>query len=222
MGFQLHAQPAVSIVEANAVIAESMTKGGGALGSAVVNDSDRLDGGCETLAREPDLARPHWYALYTRSHCEQLVFDQLAAKGFAVFLPKMEIWSRRGGIRHRIPIPMFPSYLFLHHSIDKLSFIEVCKARGLVRILGERWDRLSMIPEAEINAIQRVLSAELPVMPHPYLREGQRVRITHGPLMGVEGILVQSKPNKGLLVLSVELLRRSIAVEVDSTLVGAA
>jgi len=60
------------------------------------------------------------------------------------------------------------------------------------------------------------------VVPHPYLREGMRVRITHGPLNGVEGILVQSKPNKGLLVLSVDLLRRSIAVEVDETVVGVA
>jgi transcriptional antiterminator NusG len=144
------------------------------------------------------------------------------ARGFAVFLPKLELWSRRGGIRHRISTPMFPSYLFLRHAMDKISFIEVCKARGLVRILGERWDRLSTVPESEIDAIQRVLRAELPVVPHPYLREGQRVRITEGPLTGVEGILVQSKPNKGLLVLSVELLRRSIAVEVDATVVGVA
>jgi transcription termination/antitermination protein NusG len=144
------------------------------------------------------------------------------AKGFAVFLPKIDLWSRRGGIRHRISTPMFPSYLFLHHAMDKISFIEVCKARGLVRILGERWDRLSTVPESEIDAIQQVLRAELPVVPHPYLREGQRVRISEGPLTGVEGILVQSKPNKGLLVLSVELLRRSIAVEVDATVVGVA
>jgi transcription termination/antitermination protein NusG len=144
------------------------------------------------------------------------------AKGFAVFLPKIDLWSRRGGIRHRISTPMFPSYLFLHHAMDKISFIEVCKARGLVRILGERWDRLSTVPESEIDAIQQVLRTELPVVPHPYLREGQRVRISEGPLIGVEGILVQSKPNKGLLVLSVELLRRSIAVEVDATVVGVA
>jgi transcription termination/antitermination protein NusG len=144
------------------------------------------------------------------------------AKGFAVFLPKIDLWSRRGGIRHRISTPMFPSYLFLHHAMDKISFIEVCKARGLVRILGERWDRLSTVPESEIDAIQQVLRTELPVVPHPYLREGQRVRISEGPLIGVEGILVQSKPNKGLLVLSVDLLRRSIAVEVDATVVGVA
>jgi transcription antitermination factor NusG len=117
---------------------------------------------------------------------------------------------------------MFSSYLFLHEVMDKYSFIEVCKARGLVRILGERWDRLSIVPKAEIDAIQRVLFTNLPVVPHPYLREGMRVRITYGPLNGVEGILVQSKPNKGLLVLSVDLLRRSIAVEVDETVVGVA
>jgi transcription antitermination factor NusG len=163
--------------------------------------------------------RPQWYALYTRSHCEQLVYEQLAARGFSVFLPKLAVWSRRGGLRHRIAIPMFPSYLFLHHIMDKMGFIDVSKARGLVRVLGERWDRLSVVPEGEIAAIQRVLQAEMPVAPHPYLREGQRVRITHGPLTGVEGILVHSKLNKGLLVLSIDLLRRSVAVEVDATAV---
>jgi transcription antitermination factor NusG len=156
----------------------------------------------------------HWYALYTRSHCEQLVADQLAAKGFQVFLPKLETWSRRAGRQHLISLPMFPSYLFLHHAMDKTSYIEVRKARGLVRILGERWDQLGAIPEAEIEAIQKAVAACVPLFPHPYLKEGQRVHITHGPLAGMEGILVQSKPAKGLLVLSVELLQRSIAVQV--------
>ena len=173
----------------------------------------------ELLEPQPDV---YWYALYTRSHSEQLVYDQLTVKGFAAFLPRMEVWSRRGGVRHRIAVPMFPGYLFLHHGMDKVSFIEICKARGLVRILGERWDRLSIVPEPEIEAIKRVLGAQLPILPHPYLREGQRVRITTGPLAGVEGILVQMMPTKGLLVLSIDLLRRSIAVEIDATMVGAA
>jgi transcription termination/antitermination protein NusG len=180
-------------------------------------DLDRAAGGGELDVTPAHQTRPQWYALYTRSHCEQLVYEQLASRGFSAFLPKLDVWSRRGGVRHRISTPMFPSYLFLHHIMDKIGFIEVCKARGLVRILGERWDRLSVVPENEIDAIQRVLRAEVPVTPHPYLREGQRVRITHGPLTGVEGILVQLKPNKGLLVLSIDLLRRSIAVEVDAT-----
>jgi transcriptional antiterminator NusG len=169
-----------------------------------------------------DLSVPHWYALYTRSHCEQLVCDQLAAKGFQLLLPRIEVWSHRAGQRHLISAPMFPGYLFLRHAIDKASYIDVRKARGLVRILGERWDKLSVVPDAEVEAIQAVLSGSLPVMPHPYLREGQRVRITQGPLSGIEGVLVQSKPAKGLLILSVDLLQRSVAVEVDCSVVTAA
>jgi transcription antitermination factor NusG len=117
---------------------------------------------------------------------------------------------------------MFPGYLFLHNALDKGSYVEVLKARGLVTILGERWDRLAVVPDVEIEAIRRVLEVHLPVLPYPYLRDGQRVRIADGPLRDVEGILVRSKPRKGLLVLSIELLRRSIAVEVDCTLVAAA
>jgi transcription antitermination factor NusG len=91
-----------------------------------------------------------------------------------------------------------------------------------VRILGEQSDRLAVVPDEEVGAIQQVLDGRMPVIPHPYLREGQRVRITRGPLAGIEGILVQIKPNKGVLVLSVELLQRSVAVAVDCTLVVAA
>jgi transcription termination/antitermination protein NusG len=201
---------------------QDLITGGGALQPNAEPEVEHAAGGGERNATPTHQTCPRWYALYTRSHCEQLVYEQLVARGFSVFLPKLDVWSRRGGIRHRISLPMFPSYLFLHHLMDKIGFIEVSKARGLVRILGERWDRLSVVPESEIDAIQRVLRAELPVSPHPYLREGQQVRITHGPLAGVEGILIQSKPNKGLLVLSIELLRRSIAVEVDATAVGVA
>jgi len=183
---------------------------------------DRYGWRIDELGRERTHSGLAWYVLWTCSHCEQVVHDQLAAKGFQPFLPKISVWSRRGGIRHCIRAPMFPGYLFLHHAMDKASHIEVRKARGLVRILGERGDRLAVVPDEEIEAIQKVQRAHLPALPHPYLREGQRVRITRGPLADVEGILVQIKPNKGLLVLSIDLLQRSVAVEVDCTLVVAA
>ena len=169
--------------------------------------------------RDAESAGAAWHVLWTRSNCEHLVYDRLAASGFRVLLPKIDVWSRRGGIRHLSTVPMFPGYLFLHDVMDKDSYIEVRKARGLVDVLGERWDRLAVVPDAEIEAIQKMQSARLRVLPHPYLREGQRVRITRGPLEDVEGILVRIKPNKGLLVVSVDLLRRSVAVEVDCTVV---
>jgi transcription termination/antitermination protein NusG len=158
-----------------------------------------------------------WYALYTRSHCEQLVYEQLAAKGFHLFLPKMQVWSQRAGVRHHVAVPMFPGYLFLHSLVDSATYLEVRQARGLVCILGQGWDRLAVVPEEEIQAIYAVLRSRFPIHSHPYLREGQRVRIRRGPLSGVEGIFIGGKANKGRLVLSVELLQQSLAVEVDCT-----
>ena len=169
--------------------------------------------------RTPISPAAGWYALWTRSHCERLVRDQLAANGLDVFLPTIERWSRRGGLRHLICVPMFPGYIFLHGAMDKTSYITVVKTRGLVQVLGERWDRLATIPDGEIEAIRRIVDAGVPVLAYGYLREGQRVRITRGPMTDVEGILVRTKPNRGLLVVSVDLVRRSVAVQVDCTAV---
>ena len=146
----------------------------------------------------------------------------LATKAFDVFLPAIDAWVRRGGVRLRSRVPLFRSYLFVHHAMDKASYLEVTKTKGLVRLLGERWDRLEVVPDGEVEAIQRVVRTRLPVLPYPYLRDGQRVRITRGPLADVEGVLVRSNQNKGLLVISVNLLRRSLAVQVDCTLVESA
>jgi transcription termination/antitermination protein NusG len=186
------------------------------MGAAVSGNLAEAQGGSDVLPV------PYWYALYTRSHCEQLVSDQLSAKGFHLFFPKLEMWSRRAGQQRLVSRPMFSGYLFLRHIMDKLSYVEVCQARGLVRVLGERWDRLGVVPDAEIEAIQRFLRARVPVLPHPFLKEGQRVRITCGPLAGTEGILVYCRPTKGMLVLSVDLLQRSVAVEVEYSAVAAA
>jgi transcriptional antiterminator NusG len=166
---------------------------------------------------EESVALP-WRVAWTRSNCEQLVYDQLVPKGFDLFLPTAEAWSRRGRFRVRGRVPLFRGYLFLRHAADKASYLEVCKARGLVCLLGQRWDQLEIVPDSEIDAIQKLVRSELPVFPYPFLREGQRVRITDGPLAEVEGILVRGNPKKGLVVVSVELLRRSVAVQLDCTL----
>jgi transcriptional antiterminator NusG len=193
------------------------TEGGGALTEGLTTETEQPSVTTTDQSLGSDAGARKWYALWTKSHCEKLVFDQLAAKGFQVFLPKIEAWSRRGGVRHHIPVPMFPGYLFLHHAMELNSYFEVLKTRELVRILGDGRDRLAVVPNGEIEAIQKVVQADLPALPYPYLREGQRVQITKGPLAGVEGILVHTKPNKGLLVLSIELFQRSVAVEVDCT-----
>lgn len=180
----------------------------------VANDRDAR----VTSSSNEERSDLRWYALWTNSHCEQLVHDQLRARSFDPFLPKVNVWSRRGEARHIVSLPLFSGYLFLRHpAMDKTSYVELCKARGLVRVLGERWDQLHVVPDGEIDAIRKALDSRLPVTRHPYLREGQRVRIVGGPLADLEGILVRTRPNKGLVVLNVNLLQRGVAVEVDCT-----
>ena len=173
------------------------------------------------IVEAPTASDCRWHVLWTRSNCERLVCDQLTARGFHLFLPQIETWTRVGGERRRARLPMFPGYLFLHHAMDKAAYLTVCQVLGLVRVLGERWDRLATVPEPEISALQRVVQAHVPIVRHSYLQVGQRVRVTRGPLIDVEGVLVRSKPNKGFVVISVDMLQRSIAVEVDCTLVEA-
>lgn len=103
--------------------------------------------------------------------------------------------------------------------MDKESYVRLRSARGLARVLGERWDRLAVIPDSEMNPVRVAAAAACRVLPFPYLREGQRARVVRGPLSGLEGILVESRPDRGLLVLSVHLLQRSVATSVDATTV---
>lgn len=171
----------------------------------------------DTASTGHGLAQAQWYAVWTHSHCEELVRQQLAAKAFEVFLPKIGTWSRRAGVKHRILTPMFPGYLFVRDGLTDARYVEVLGARGVVCVLGNGCEELSPVPDQEIDAIRAVVDSNLPAVPHPYLVEGQRVRITSGPLADVEGILVNRRASKGLLVLSVHLFQRSVAVEVDCT-----
>src|SRR5207245_1218364 len=130
---------------------------GSSEGESMLNDELLVERTAEAPA---ETARPPaWHVLWTRSNSERLVADQLAAKGFSLFLPTLDAWTRRGAARRRCQVPMFPGYVFLHHALDKWSDVEVRKARGLVMILGESWERRAVVPDAEIEAIRRLTDA---------------------------------------------------------------
>jgi transcription antitermination factor NusG len=162
-----------------------------------------------------------WYAIWTRSNCERLVAEQLSAKRFSPFLPEMAVRTRRGGRSRVVQVPVFPGYLFVRHPMDKASYLEILKARGVVRILDGGWVRLTPIPAEEVDAVQRLVGSGLPFAPHAYFHQGDRVRVVEGPLVGVEGLFVREKPNTGRLVLSINLLRTSVAAEIDTAFVEA-
>jgi len=195
------------------------SKGGEALPSAdqdLIRNDIEGDALTDVVATDGSAA---WYAIWTRSHCERLVAQQLLAKGFQPFLPEMAMRSRKPDTTPTVQRPMFPGYLFLKHSMEKSSYIEILKARGVVRILEGGWNRLTPIADEEMHAIERVLDSGATVLAHPYFNQGDRVRVVEGPLAGVEGLFVRDKKSRGRLVVSVNLLQTSVAIEVDGDFV---
>jgi transcription antitermination factor NusG len=155
---------------------------------------------------------PAWFAVYTRSRHEQAVKRQLDGKGIEGFLPtysKVSQWKDR---KKTVELPLFPGYLFV--KIVPVTRVEVLKAFGVVSLVGDGCAPLP-VPEEQILNIHRLLDAGLRYDPHPYLQIGHRVRIASGPLNGIEGILSRKK-NQSRLVVSVDLIERSISIEIDS------
>jgi transcription antitermination factor NusG len=153
-----------------------------------------------------------WWALYTRHQHEKTVAEVLSAKGFEVFLPVYESMRRWKDRTKLLSLPLFPGYVFVRGDLDRR--LQVVSTPGVHMILS-RGDELAVIPAAEIRAIRLTLEGPNLVEPHPFLNCGQRVRVKQGPLEGVEGILVRKK-NLCRLVLSVDMLAQSVAVEVDA------
>ena len=144
-----------------------------------------------------------WYAVYTRSRFEQVVKKQLDFKGINSFLPlysKISQWKDR---RKVVSWPLFPGYLFVQIAAnDRLN---VQKSVGVVNIVGNQQGPLE-VSEQQITAIRTFIETGLKYDPHPYLKVGKKVRVTEGPLAGLEGILVRKK-NRSLFVISVEMIQ---------------
>lgn len=156
-----------------------------------------------------------WHVIWTRSNCELLVTEQLQHKGYDVFLPMLTEWMKNEQSRYAIRTPMFRSYVFVYQAIGRHEYLDICKTRGVVTILGQRWDRLASVEEEQIESIRLAVHSSLPCRPYPYLKAGDPVRILRGALANAEGVFVKSDESSGLFVVSIDLLQRSIAVQMD-------
>ncbi len=154
---------------------------------------------------------PAWFALYTRHRHEKTVDRLISEKGVESYLPLYKAAHRWKDRLRELSLPLFPNYVFVLMSPGQ---------RGLVLSTPGVYDfvRLSgvpaPIPAEEIEAVRRAVLHGLNAEPHPFLKSGDRVRVKSGPLEGLEGILVRKK-NFYRLLLSVELLVKSISVELD-------
>jgi len=155
-----------------------------------------------------------WYAVYTRSRHEEKVYSRLKNKDFEVFLPKAETWSRRKDRRKKIWVPLFPGYIFVQNQLDNCSHHDILKTIGVVRIMGIKGHPMP-IPEEEIVSLKLMVNSGQLVFPHDYIKTGDKVTVIDGPLEGVVGTILRSNSKKDKFVVSISLLQRSIAVEMN-------
>jgi len=156
-----------------------------------------------------------WYAIRTGHQHEKVAATALICKEFEVFLPLWETVRQWKGRKKRLSLPLFPGYVFLRGTLQRWrDVVTTPGVRGFVQ-LGSR---AAGIPNEEIEAVRRVLNSSFHAEPSAFLNCGDWVRVKWGPLMGIEGILVRKK-TEFRMVLSVEMIGRSISVEVDSCMV---
>ncbi len=156
-------------------------------------------------------ASPSWFALHVRSRREKLVFIQLRAKAHEVFLPLYSTRHKWADRLKTVQVPLFPGYVFCR--IAERDRTSVISTSGVIDIVRAGL-RPAAIPQDEISAIQRAVHSPLLMEPYSGLLRGQRVIISGGPLSGLRGELVEAKKNFRL-VLTVELLQRSVLVEIE-------
>lgn len=157
-----------------------------------------------------------WFAIRVRSGTEKTVNLHLENTGYESFLPVARCTQGWSGSAEEFEVPLFAGYLFCR--MNPHYRLPILQAPGVIQIFGVGEEPIPA-EEQEIAAIQRVAKSGLATMPWPYLRAGHVVRIPDGPLKGLSGIVVKLKSGTKL-VLSVTLLQRSIAVEIDRRWVG--
>jgi transcription antitermination factor NusG len=155
---------------------------------------------------------PNWYAVFTRHQHEKSVASALSSKGHDVYLPlylSVRRWQDR---KKQLWLPLFPGYVFIREGMDRQ--FQIITTPGVIHLVG--WGgRPAVVPQHQLNAVRQIIESSFRVEAHPYLEFGDRVRVKSGPLTGLEGILTRKKGTSRLVV-SMEMLGRAAAVEVDS------
>ena len=159
----------------------------------------------------PACSLARWYAVYTCANHEKHVARQFASRSVEHFLPQYESVRRWKDRKVRLQLPLFPGYLFVHMAVQER--LRVLQVPGVVRLVGFNGSP-TPIPDEDLSRIREFLGQGRRAEPHPYLQAGKRARVVRGPLAGMEGIIVRRK-NRSQLVLSFEVIQRSMVIEMD-------
>jgi transcription antitermination factor NusG len=163
----------------------------------------------------PGTGGPKWFALQVRTRWESSTAVLLSGKGYETLLPTYQTKKRWNGGVKQSSAPLFPGYVFCQ--FDAQNRLPILVTPGVISVVGR--GRIPVpVEDSEISALQRVVSSGLEAEPWPYLEIGQKIRIESSSLNGIEGVLINFKGNHRIVV-SVSLLRRSVALEIDRSCV---
>ncbi len=161
-----------------------------------------------------DKKQASWYAIHTRSRFEQKVYDGILGKSIEVFLPRIQVMSRRKDRRKKILIPLLPGYVFVHTALDPEEYLNILKTVGVVRLIGFKGQPVPA-KEEEMNSLMILDGTDRTVQNRDYINQGDRVMIMEGPLRGLVGFYIRHKGHSDKVVISIDLLLRSLEVEIE-------
>lgn len=163
------------------------------------------------------LSENHWYAVHTKSRFENKVFDGFTAKSIKAFLPKVQVMSRRKDRRKKIYVPLLPGYVFVNVKMNPENYWNIIKTVGVVRIVSFKGIPVPA-KEEEISNLIILDGTDRTVQNRSYIRRGDRVMIMEGPLKGLVGIYLRHKGKADRVVINIELLNRSMEIELEDWL----
>jgi transcription antitermination factor NusG len=162
---------------------------------------------------------PNWYAIYCKHKHERVVHSALTAKGVDSYLAEYETRAQWGTRLHKIKRNLLPGYVLVHiPAHDSGAYLSVLQTHGVVKFVGRPWPQLSAIPDEQIDSVQLLLGSQKYFEETAYFRTGESVEVIAGPLAGLAGRVINSTSRESRVIISIDLLQRSVAVEVDSAL----
>jgi len=160
-----------------------------------------------------DSLKPQWYVIHTRSRFENVVSDGLLKKSFQVFLPKVQVRSKRRDRKLMIRVPVFPGYLFVRSDMSAHEHLNIVKTVGAVRLIGTKDGPVS-VPDETIASLKIMVNSDGPIVTGNRLTKGDKVMVVHGPFAGVIGTFSNYR-GKGRIVINVEALGQTAGVDVN-------
>jgi len=159
-----------------------------------------------------DILKQEWYVIHTRSRFENVVCDGLLKKSFEVFLPKVQIPSKRRDRKLMIWVPVFPGYLFVKTDMSVHEHLNIVKTIGTVRLVGTKSGPVS-VPDETIASLKIIVNSDSPIITGKRMTKGDRVMVVKGPFTGVIGTFSNYR-GKGRVVINVDALGQTAGVEV--------